>query len=43
MPGKLEENVKDYSAGSKWYTYSQALGGYGCFFLHESQYLFKYS
>lgn len=29
----VEENVKkDYNAGSRWYAYSQTLGGYGCFF-----------
>lgn len=29
----VKRNVKkDYDAGSRWYAYSQALGGYGCFF-----------
>ncbi|KAA8644937.1 uncharacterized protein ATNIH1004_009148 [Aspergillus tanneri] len=29
----VKENVKKYyDAGSRWYAYSQALGGYGCFF-----------
>ena len=29
----VKRNVrKDYDAGSRWYTYSQALGDYGCFF-----------
>lgn len=29
----VKENVKkEYNAGSRWYRYSQALGGYGCFY-----------
>lgn len=29
----VKKNVKkDYDAGGRWHAYSQALGGYGCFF-----------